>query len=219
MASQHLNRRTTHGVVRIGDTVRRPLVGDASFRHECLIHLERVGFTQAPRFLGIDDASREVISFIPGAVPTDLGDYTDVQIGMASALLRRFHDATASMPFVKEQGFEVACHNDWAPTNTVFLADEPVGMIDFDTAGQARGSGMPDTQLSPGLTLATTPTPPMNKSADWACSSLGIIGQIVRLLAWQSTLLRGKQPSRPLPVREARQTWLIGQRVVRAGPR
>lgn len=134
MASQHLNRRTTHGVVRIGDTVRRPLVGDASFRHECLIHLERVGFTQAPRFLGIDDASREVISFIPGAVPTDLGDYTDVQIGMASALLRRFHDATASMPFVKEQGFEVACHNDWAPTNTVFLADEPVGMIDFDTA-------------------------------------------------------------------------------------
>lgn len=53
---------------------------------------------------------------------------------MAAALLRRFHDATAAMPAVKDSGFEVACHNDWAPTNSVFLEEEPVAMIDFDTA-------------------------------------------------------------------------------------
>jgi aminoglycoside phosphotransferase (APT) family kinase protein len=39
-----------------------------------------------------------------------------------------------AIPAVKESGFEVACHNDWAPTNTVFRDGEPIGMIDFDTA-------------------------------------------------------------------------------------
>jgi hypothetical protein len=126
--------RTTPGVVRIGDTVRRPVTHDVAFRHDCLLHLEHVGFSQAPRFLGIDTAGREMLSFIPGSVPDDLGFYTDAQIRMAAALLRRFHDATATMPLIKEGGFEVACHNDWAPTNTVFLADEPIAMIDFDTA-------------------------------------------------------------------------------------
>lgn len=29
---------------------------------------------------------------------------------------------------------EVACHNDWAPTNAVFRDGAPVAMIDFDTA-------------------------------------------------------------------------------------
>ncbi len=125
--------RTTQGVVQIGDTVRRPIVRDATFGHQCLEHLERVGFLQAPRFLGIDEAGREILSFIPGSVPVDLGHYSDVQIGMAAALLRRFHDATATMHHVKASGFEVACHNDWSPTNTVFRADEPVAMIDFDT--------------------------------------------------------------------------------------
>ncbi|OMJ33415.1 hypothetical protein BSZ14_03845 [Sphingomonas sp. Sph1(2015)] len=105
-----------------------------AFQHDCLLHLEYVGFSQAPRFLGIDTAGREMLSFIPGSVPDDLGYYTDAQIRMAAALLRGFHDATTTMPSVREGGFEVVCHNDWAPTNTVFQADEPSAMIDFDTA-------------------------------------------------------------------------------------
>jgi hypothetical protein len=134
MESQFLTGRTTQGIVRIGDTVRRPMSPDAAFGRDCLVHLEHVGFAQAPRFLGIDEVGREMLSFIPGSVPRDLGEYTDAQIGMAATLLRRFHDATATMPGVERSGFEVACHNDWAPTNTVFLADEPIAMIDFDTA-------------------------------------------------------------------------------------
>jgi hypothetical protein len=126
--------RTTHGVVRVGDTVRRPVLRDPAFARDCLLHLERVGFCGAPRFLGEDDAGREILSFLPGSVPSDLGDYTDAQLGMAAALLRRFHDSTATMPSVRLGGFEVACHNDWAPTNTVFSGGEPVAMIDFDTA-------------------------------------------------------------------------------------
>jgi hypothetical protein len=126
--------RTTPGVVRVGDTVRRPILRDSGFARDCLLHLERVGFCGSPRFLGVDDSGREILSFLPGSVPSDLGDYSDAQLAMAAALLRRFHDSTATMASVRLGGFEVACHNDWAPTNTVFSGGEPVAMIDFDTA-------------------------------------------------------------------------------------
>lgn len=135
MESQALTGgRSTSGVVRIGDTVRRPIVHDATFGHACLLHLESSGFQHAPRFKGIDDAGREVLSFIPGSVPSDLGAYSDDQLAAAGNLLRRFHDATMDMPAIRARGFEVACHNDWAPTNTVFVDDTPTAIIDFDTA-------------------------------------------------------------------------------------
>lgn len=97
-------------------------------------HLAHVGFRCAPLFLGVDDAGREMLSYVPGAVPADLGHYEDGQLFSASALLRRFHDATTTMPLVMASGFAIACHNDWAPTNAVFQDDMPIGMIDFDTA-------------------------------------------------------------------------------------
>lgn len=131
--------RVTAGVVRIGDTVRRPVAGDRNFQRSCLRHLEAVGFDGTPRFLGIDDAGREMLSFIPGEVPSDLGHYDDGQLRAAAALLRRFHDATADFAGCRDRGF-VACHNDWAPTNAVFRHGLPVALIDFDT-------------LAPGLRL------------------------------------------------------------------
>ena len=126
--------RSTDGVVRIGDTVRRPIIRDATFGHDCLLHLENVGFQHVPRFHGVDDEGREVVSYIPGFVPENLGTYGDEQLAAAANLLRRFHDATADMQVVRERGSAVACHNDWAPTNTVFVDDMPAAMIDFDTA-------------------------------------------------------------------------------------
>jgi hypothetical protein len=41
----------TAGVVRVGATVRRPLHARSAYVHELLGHLERVGFTGAPRFV------------------------------------------------------------------------------------------------------------------------------------------------------------------------
>ena len=54
-------------VVRIGDTVRRPLRRTSSATHALLRHLEAVGFPGAPRFLGVDARDREVLSYIPGS--------------------------------------------------------------------------------------------------------------------------------------------------------
>ena len=55
------------GVVRVGDTVRRP--GTAAPVRALLRHLEKVGFGGAPRHLGVDGQGRDVLSWIEGDVP------------------------------------------------------------------------------------------------------------------------------------------------------
>ncbi|WP_435866505.1 hypothetical protein [Streptosporangium sandarakinum] len=52
----------TEGVVRVGDTVRRPVGPNAPLVHALLRHLEEVGFAGAPRFLGIDAATTPGVS-------------------------------------------------------------------------------------------------------------------------------------------------------------
>jgi hypothetical protein len=125
--------RVTAGVVQVGETVRRPMMADRSRSQALLRHLEARGFDATPRFLGIDGEGREILSFLPGDVPSDLGHYDDVTLGAAAALLRRFHDATADFPGVPAVGAEVMCHNDWGPPNAVFVDGVPTGIIDFDT--------------------------------------------------------------------------------------
>ena len=54
---------STPGVVRVGDTVRRPLKEKSPFVHDVLRHLERQGFDRVPRFLGIVEKGREMRPF------------------------------------------------------------------------------------------------------------------------------------------------------------
>jgi phosphotransferase family enzyme len=124
--------RTTADVVRVGDTVRRPLQARATFVHALLRHLEKGEFGGAPRFLGIDDAGREILSFIPGAVPSELGHFSDEQLVAAARLLRELHDATADSAL--SGGHEVVCHGDASPCNCVFVEGMPTAFIDFDQA-------------------------------------------------------------------------------------
>lgn len=58
----------TEGVVRVGRTVRRPVGAHSPLVHALLRHLEAAGFHGAPRFLGIDAAGREVLTFVEGEV-------------------------------------------------------------------------------------------------------------------------------------------------------
>ncbi|MBB3297374.1 hypothetical protein FHT80_000010 [Rhizobium sp. BK226] len=125
--------RITAGVVQLGDTIRRPITTDRSHVHTLLLHLEQQQFSGVPRFLGIDERNREVLSFLPGSVPLDLDHFDDEQLSAAAALLRRFHDAAASMVRDEGGGAEVICHNDWGPPNAVFVDGLPTGIIDFDT--------------------------------------------------------------------------------------
>jgi hypothetical protein len=89
----------TSGVVRVGDTVRRPPGPNAALVHRLLAHLEDTGFQSAPRFLGFDPQGREVLTFIEGEVHSDCRAmaWDDAQLEAAAKLLRRFHEATAGL--------------------------------------------------------------------------------------------------------------------------
>jgi Phosphotransferase enzyme family len=147
-----MNRERLHGgrqtadLVRIGDTVRRPRNRNTEFVRAVLRHLESVGFPGAPRVLGVDEAGREILSFIKGdvhvAAPGEAEPrLSDVQLESAAALIRRFHDATAGTDLAGAEG--VVCHGDLGPHNTVYLGTEAVGLIDWDE-GVAPGRRLAD---------------------------------------------------------------------------
>ena len=138
-------------VVRVGDTVRRPVKRSAPAVRALLLHLEAVGFDGAPRYLGSDDKGRDVLTYIEGDAP--LPPYpawamTDEALVEAARLVRRLHEATASFDasgvetwaseWADPVGGPLVCHNDLYPENFVFRDGRPVGLIDFDLAAPGR---------------------------------------------------------------------------------
>ena len=142
----------TQGIVRIGDTVRRPLRPFSLTVQAYLAHLRDAGFTGAPLPLGVDEQGREVLSFVPGDVPRNplppeaAGD--DVLVALAQ-LIRALHEASAG--WVPPPGAvwggtpastgrpatdptELVSHRDYYPGNVVFRGGRPVALIDFDLA-------------------------------------------------------------------------------------
>jgi Ser/Thr protein kinase RdoA (MazF antagonist) len=115
--------------------------------HGLLRHLERQNFDGTPRFLGLDNQGREILTFIPGEVgnyPLPPDAWSDEALVHAARLLRRYHDATvgyappdnAVWQLQAPLGpLEVICHNDFAPYNLVFADWRPRAIIDFDMAG------------------------------------------------------------------------------------
>ena len=130
-------------VVRVGDTVRRHMSPSSPAVHRLLLHLEAKGFEGSPRYLGIDDKNREILSYVEGeaGVRPDLWEGDDALV-VAAGLLRRYHDATVDFPVEQSDAWtfahpgrhEVICHNDFAPYNFVFDAGLPTAVIDFDLA-------------------------------------------------------------------------------------
>lgn len=150
----------TEGVVRIGATVRRPHQPTSMAVAQYLDHLQRVGFDAAPRFLGRDDAGRDVLTFVEGEVassPPQRWAADEVLLAEVGRLVRQLHDAStgygAETGFVAPTGSvwrrdmvtvdvplpdwqpELISHNDVTPQNVVFRAGRAVGLIDFDLAG------------------------------------------------------------------------------------
>lgn len=118
----------TPGVVRIDDTVRRPLSAGWEFRHQLFHRLEAHGFTQGPRLLGIDEQGREILTYLPGE--TMQGH--EVPLRTIGAMIAALHAATAGTSLAGDR--EVVCHQDIAPWNTIHRSGHLVGLIDFDAA-------------------------------------------------------------------------------------
>jgi hypothetical protein len=84
--------RVTPGVVRIGDTVRRPPRLNAEFVQGLLEHLTAVGFDWAPRFLGVDEKGNRVdvaADSRPATVARPLRLVKDVPAGAVAAKMLR----------------------------------------------------------------------------------------------------------------------------------
>src|SRR5450755_2302084 len=115
--------RMTKGVVRVGDTVRRPTKESSPFVARLLAHLETSACTWAPRYLGEDDVGRDILSFIPGSTPERWGYFSDPQLCRAARIIRELHDLTRGSDL---SCGAVVCHNDPGPNNFVFVEDVPV---------------------------------------------------------------------------------------------
>lgn len=134
-------------VTRVGDTVRRPLRPTSPATRALLDHLQRVGFAGAPRYLGVDDRGREVLSYIPGeAVLPPPPDWalTDEALVSVARLLREYHDAAAGFdpsghrwPAAVPARFRggLVSHNDPNLDNVIFAGGVATALIDFDLAG------------------------------------------------------------------------------------
>ena len=137
-------------VVRVGDTVRRPAGAHTEAIFALLQHLRDVGFEHAPRPLGLDEAGREVLTFIDGVVPIPpfpAWSMSDETLTSVVRLQRRFHEATAGFDgsahrwndeLADPRGGGAIGHNDICPENVVFRDGEAVAFIDWDFAAPGR---------------------------------------------------------------------------------
>lgn len=133
--------------MRVGDTVRRPAGPWTPAVHALLTHLHEVGFTAAPRPLGIDEQGREVLTFMTGEVVwPDRFALLQTSPGLArvARLIKDFHDAVEDFTpppdahwqvLVPAEGADIIAHQDLAPWNLVADKDDAWAFIDWDTAG------------------------------------------------------------------------------------
>lgn len=122
--------RSTEGVVRVGNTVRRPHKTESEFSNLFLSFLHENGFKYSQRYLGQDECGRDIFEYIEGYVPDDIGNTTPRQLCEFMKIVRRFHDLSSRFTRTNQ----VVCHNDLSPCNTVFVDKTPVAIIDWDSA-------------------------------------------------------------------------------------
>ena len=163
------------GVVRAGDTVRRPAGPWTPAVHALLDHLWSAGFRGAPRPLGIDDKGREVLTFIAGEVPWpsrfDLLEPPD-RLAAVGRLVRDLHDACAEFTpppdarwnnLIPPDRTDLIVHHDLAPWNLV--VGERMVFIDWD--GAAPGSRLWD------VAYAAHGFVPLSAHPDWQRTDAG----------------------------------------------
>jgi hypothetical protein len=134
----------TAGVVRVGDTVRRPAGPWTPAVHALLVHLHDVGYDGSPRSLGLDERGRHVVEWVEGDVthPYVPGPGSPSLAGVGR-ILRRLHDATEGFvpppdavwgTVMVPDGSDLVIHHDPGAFNFVHGAGRAV-LIDWDGAG------------------------------------------------------------------------------------
>lgn len=121
--------RTTSEVSRVGDTVRRARDQGSAFAARLLGYLESAGYPHAPRYLGVDEQGRDILTYIPGRTTNHPSQRGEGAYARGALMLRKLHDLTAGHPLAA--GRECVLHGDAGPFNTIFSDGLPVAFIDW----------------------------------------------------------------------------------------
>ena len=135
-------------VVRVGDTVRRPVGPFTPAVRALLGHFERVGFRGAPRWRGTDDRGRDVLDFVDGDVgipPYPPWTADDDLVVSVATLQRDAHRAARDFRPPESAAWQdtmvpdalrgtLVCHNDLCVGNVVVRDGRAVAFIDWDFA-------------------------------------------------------------------------------------
>jgi Phosphotransferase enzyme family len=137
----------TEGIVRVGDTVRRPHRPQSYAVAAYLDHLEHVGFEGSPRYLGRDNLGRDVLTFIEGdAAGAEIEErfLGEDLLASVARLVLKLHRASEGYeptdePFPARSGAteepEIVSHLDITPQNLFVRDGQAFGIVDFDLAG------------------------------------------------------------------------------------
>lgn len=133
----------SRSVVRVGQTVRKPVSKSTSSVEAFLAHLTGSGFAHCPRGLGRDEQGRYILQFIEGSPVFNPASLSVEDLREISAIVRTLHEVAAGFPILASQTWEVAipsdhveliCHNDLGPWNLIRSGDKWI-FIDWDGSG------------------------------------------------------------------------------------
>lgn len=149
MSEKEKEERLSGGNVSIvhrnGNYVYRTQKEGSMHIHQWLRHLESKQLSGVPRFIGIDERGREVLTYLEGETadyPLKSYMWSNEAIQDVARLMRRLHDASTDFEWSSDwspidntpRPLEVICHNDFAVYNTIFHKGKASGIIDFDLA-------------------------------------------------------------------------------------
>jgi hypothetical protein len=115
----------TDAVLKVGDTRRRPVRENTPLVDRVLGVLEAARVAWAPRFLGIDEDDREILSWLPGRAVTSSAE---IDLAVIARMVRQLHDLTEGLVV----GDECVIHDDLQPRNVVVAGDGSIGLIDWE---------------------------------------------------------------------------------------
>jgi Ser/Thr protein kinase RdoA (MazF antagonist) len=132
-------------IVRVGNSVHRPLGEHSRAVHALLNHLAASGFDGSPR-VERTSGDIEVLSYIPGTAannPVPQWALTETALHGVGVLLSSLHQHSTGFDGTRFEWHRriparwrgpLVTHNDPHPANVIFRDHEPVALIDFDLA-------------------------------------------------------------------------------------
>lgn len=149
MSEQRLPGGRDGGATLLEGTVRRPIRPWTAVVNHLLRHLERRGFTGAPKALGVDGEGREMLTHLQGQTvglsePWPAWTHSHEALTDVGRWLRDYHSAVADYVPPRDALWRegqrwkpgrIVGHGDAAPYNAVWNDTGLVGFIDWDNAG------------------------------------------------------------------------------------